>query len=641
VFFRADVERRRAGMTDIFISYARSTAREAATVADALRRMGYVVWRDDELPPHRAYTDVIEERLTAARAVVVLWSKEAVQSDWVRAEADLARRQEKLVQVVLDATTPPLPFNQIQCADLAGWEGDLHESAWRKVADAVAHLVGRQGLAVGDRTARAGHPPPPADVTAIAVLPFLNMSADPEQEYFSDGLSEELITQLSQIKRLRLVGRTSSFAFKGRSTDLRTIGEQLDATYVLEGSVRKAGQRLRITAQLVNCSDGYQVWSERYDRELTDIFQIQDDIARAVAVALSVRLGVGELDRPLGATNNIEAYDLMLRARALIRRRERGDADRAVKLLEQALELDPNFATAWYFLGNALTSVLTWSPPNARAVWSRIGEALDQCGRCAPDMWTAHEARANRLEMMHDWVGAEQANEESRRLAPTSAREPVLSRAHQLMIVGRLTEAVDFARQSIRIDPLGGGNTLHSLLSMLGRHDEAAKEYRRCVDLPGSPFLLHQDSMYFAMARRDAACVREQLSLCVAMGQNPFLIEAAAVFDDREELAVLIRAKVAALLAHGSEGAFTTHIALFAAWLDEPDLALAAWMTTARRILGVGLLQVWHPLYAAMRQRPGFKDLVREARVLDYWRATGQWGEFARPLGEDDFEIVR
>jgi TolB-like protein/DNA-binding winged helix-turn-helix (wHTH) protein len=320
--------------------------------------------------------------------------------------------------------------------------------------------------------------------TAIAVLPLVNLSQDPDQEYFSDGLAEELINQLAQIDGLRVAGRSSTFAFKGKSEDIRIIGEKLGVGNVLEGSVRKAGQRLRITARLIQCSDGLHLWSERFDREFTDIFQIQDEIARAVSDALSVKLQVGSRARSGGGTSNAKAYDLVLRARAIIRRRERGDAERAVALLEEALAIDPDFALAWNVLGNAFTSVLSWGPENPENVRKRIAEALDRSIQLAPGLWTAHEAYANLLELRHDWVAAEQANIKSRELAPKSMREPIISRSNQLAIVGRVEEALPFALESARLEPLAPNLNVQYALDLSGRHDEAEAEYERCKDLP-------------------------------------------------------------------------------------------------------------------------------------------------------------
>jgi len=169
-------------MADVFLSYARADELKAARVADGLRSGGYEVWRDDELPAHLAYAEVIEERLNSAKAVVVLWSIEAAKSQWVRAEADTARAAGTLVQATLDGHIPPLPFNQIQCAELGAWEGDADAPGWRKLLGSIRALAGTPRSANAPRGRTRHH-------LCICVLPFQNMSGDSEQEYFSDGIS--------------------------------------------------------------------------------------------------------------------------------------------------------------------------------------------------------------------------------------------------------------------------------------------------------------------------------------------------------------------------------------------------------------------------------------------------------------------
>ena len=179
---------------------------------------------------------------------------------------------------------------------------------------------------------------------SIAVLPFVNLSSDQEQEYFSDGLSEEILNQLAQIDDLRVTARTSSFSFKGRNEDLRVVGRQLNVRHLLEGSVRKAGNQLRITAQLIDATDGSHVWSRTFDRELDDVFAIQEEIAMAVSDTLSVALDVGTMARTRGGTTNLEAYDKYLRARALDRQRGTGaDLVQAAQYYREAVALDPAF----------------------------------------------------------------------------------------------------------------------------------------------------------------------------------------------------------------------------------------------------------------------------------------------------------
>src|SRR4051794_20431424 len=294
-------------MAHVFISYARSDEPLAQLVADELVSAGFEVWRDDQLPAHRPYAEVIEERIKGADAVVVLWSAEAAKSHWVRAEADTARSSLTLVQVSLDGTLPPMPFNQIQCADLKGWDGQRTDAGWRKLLASVSDLAGSPPAESARVKSR--------DVS-ICVLPFQNMSGDPEQEYFSDGISEDITTDLSKVSALEVIARNTAFTFKGQSVNVCDVARKLGVTHVLEGSVRKAGDRVRVTAQLIDGKSGGHVWAERYDRDLTDIFAIQDEISKAIVAALKVRLLPKEKKAiEQRGTTSADAYNLYLMAR--------------------------------------------------------------------------------------------------------------------------------------------------------------------------------------------------------------------------------------------------------------------------------------------------------------------------------------
>src|SRR4051812_36011022 len=300
-------------MTDVFVSYARPDEPQAKRVADALLALGYQVWRDDELPAHRAYADVIEERLKSAKAVVVLWSAESSKSQWVRAEADAARSVGSLVQAILDGTMPPMPFNQIQCADLASWNGDMEASGWRKLAASVEALAGPARASPPKRASS-----PKSHQVSVCVLPFSNMSGDAEQEYFSDGISEDITTDLSKVSALSVTARNTAFQFKGQSVDICSVADRLGVSHVLEGSVRKAGGRVRITAQLIDGRTGDHVWAERFDRDLDDIFELQDELSKAIVDALKVKLLPAERKAiEQRGTNNADAYNLYLMARQL------------------------------------------------------------------------------------------------------------------------------------------------------------------------------------------------------------------------------------------------------------------------------------------------------------------------------------
>ena len=250
---------------------------------------------------------------------------------------------------------------------------------------------------------------PEAPEKSIAVLPFASMSADPENEFFADGITEEILNALSQIAELRVVGRSSSFSFKGKNQDLRQIGEALSVRTVLEGSVRRAGNRVRITAQLVDVTDGYHLWSERYDREIADVFAVQDEIAAAIAAKLKTTLAAGAEARAQRATENIEAYQAYLKGRALLYRR--GASTRpGLALMQKALELDPTYALAWAGLAdaNSLLGYYGNIPPDVASPKAR--EAVAQALRYGPDLAEAHTARAlHALLFDWDWSTAEQS----------------------------------------------------------------------------------------------------------------------------------------------------------------------------------------------------------------------------------------
>jgi adenylate cyclase len=340
-------------MSHVFISYARSDEPLACLIADNLREDGFEVWRDDELPAHRGYAEVIEERVHGAKAVVVLWSAEAAKSQWVRAEADTARTALTLIQASLDGSVPPMPFNQIQCADLKNWDGQRTSPGWRKLVASVGELAGMPTTAESTRQSSR-------DVS-ICVLPFQNMSGDAEQEYFSDGISEDITTDLSKVSALEVIARNTAFTFKGQSVNVCDVAHKLGVTHVLEGSVRKVGERVRITAQLIDGKSGGHVWADRYDRDLTDIFTIQDEISKAIVAALKLKLMPDEKKAiEKRGTTNAEAYNLYLLARQYWVTGNHGDPrreERVMRICSRAVEIDPYYAHAWALLALAQSSL--------------------------------------------------------------------------------------------------------------------------------------------------------------------------------------------------------------------------------------------------------------------------------------------
>lgn len=245
---------------------------------------------------------------------------------------------------------------------------------------------------------------------SLAVLPFANMSTDAENEFFADGLTEDLITAFSKMKELRVVARTSAFQFKGKTSDVRQVGEQLSVGTVLEGSVRKSGNRLRVTAQLINVADGFHIWSERYDREMSDVFELQDDIVRSIIDALKVKL-IAKVDAPLvqGGTSNLEAYHLLLEGRHHWNRRTAESLGKAEACFLEAVRLDPGYADAQG--GLALTYAVMQDHteiPHAELT-IKIERAAEAAFRLNAEMPDAHAALAMCLMDRLDWAGAERA----------------------------------------------------------------------------------------------------------------------------------------------------------------------------------------------------------------------------------------
>ena len=482
-------------MSDVFISYARSTAKRAQAVAEALRGLGYGVWLDDEIPAHRAYADVIEERLKAARAVVVIWSAEAVRSQWVQSEADRAREEGKLVQLSLDDTRLPMPFDRIQCADLNGWTGDLEAPGWRKVAASIADLVGETAA----RPAVSSAPPPLPSKPSIAVLPFVDMTGAAGQDYFADGMVVEIVEALSRIRSIFVIASGSSLSFRGKTVGPQEAARQLGVRYVLEGSVRKAGGRVRIGVQLIDATDGAQIWTHRFEDTLDDIFALQDKVALAVAGKIEPAVLQAEIGRASGRpTDNMGSYDLYLRALPLIRGFARTDTLRALDLVNRAIELDPEFGMALCFAGTCHYFLETYGWADDRASNRRRGiemahRALKAAG---DDAYVLAGAAAVVARLEGDPVGALALVERAIDLNPGSSRAWMMSGLVR-MRAGQSALAIEHIERSMRLDPLSPNRA--SQLMIMGiarfqqaRFDEVVPLMRSCskpTTLAATPFL--------------------------------------------------------------------------------------------------------------------------------------------------------
>ncbi|HEY1448555.1 MAG TPA: tetratricopeptide repeat protein, partial [Caulobacteraceae bacterium] len=343
-----------------------------------------------------------------------------------------------LVQLTVDGAELPMPFDRIQCADMNGWSGEADHAGWRKVVDSIAALTGGTKAAPVPPSAQAARPRPKF---SICVLPFINISDDPEQAYFSDGISEDIITDLSKVSALGVIARNTAFQFKGQSVDVPKVARQLNVSHVLEGSVRKAGGRVRISAQLIDGTSGEHAWAERYDRDLTDIFALQDEISEAIVKALKLRLLPEEkkaIERR--GTDNADAYDLHLMAR---QRYWEGDdpsqLEAIVRLCGKAVEIDPSYARAWALMGSA----------QARLRF-RFGRqdidgsaAIDTALALDPELAEAHAARADSLRRDGRYDEASEEIEIALRLDPDSY-EVNNNAASLCFSQGRVADAVPY-----------------------------------------------------------------------------------------------------------------------------------------------------------------------------------------------------
>ena len=340
-------------MADIFVSYSRSDKTRVAPLVAAIKAKGWSVWWDPSIAAGQQFDDQIEAELLAASAVLVVWTPASVLSRWVRGEARDAAERDILVPVRFENARLPIDARAIQTTDLDNWGEDPTSAPFQDLLRSLSAVIERQ-RASKSATPAATSAPSPAPRVAICVLPFANMSGDQEQEYFSDGITEDIITDLSKVSALAVVSRNSAFMYKGKNVDISKVARELKVGHVLEGSVRKAGGRVRITAQLVDGSTNDHVWAERYDRDLNDIFTLQDEISEAIVSALKFKLLPNEKKAiEQRGTDNVEAYNLYLMARQAYVTGYDSDPRRAeaiIRLCRRATDFDPGYARAWALL---------------------------------------------------------------------------------------------------------------------------------------------------------------------------------------------------------------------------------------------------------------------------------------------------
>lgn len=477
----------------------------------------------------------------------------------------------------------------------------------------------------------------------IAVLPFGDLSKEKDQEYFSDGLSEELINKLSQVKDLQVTARTSSFYFKDKNTDIRTIGETLGVTYLLEGSVRKSENRLRVTAQLIKAVDGYHLFSETYDRELKDIFFIQDEIAKAVTTALSVALGVGEFSRP-GMTRNIKAYDEYLCSAANFYKFTPDSMLVAIDQLGKTLDIDPDFGLGWYYLSEGYSYSINLLPP-AQTVDFKIKaeDALKRARTIAPDMPELLLNAASKHQENGNWLEAERIYSQIFEERGDSNPDTNLNYGLMLSCVGRSNDALLYLQRAKRLNPMEPGTSFFLAVALFNskRMDEALVEAKRGQELGGLDVGFLIIEYIVALEKNDRHQAAEIIDNYFDIkGDYPdtamLRLSEILLMDNRENaLSELKELSKSADISPLNRG-FLSHVA---AKLGDEELAFANLRESIiHSYRYTTLTATWHPMYRGVRQMPVFKTWIREIGLYDYWRTSGKWGDLCRPVDNGAFE---
>jgi TolB-like protein/Tfp pilus assembly protein PilF len=540
----------------VFLSYASQDAEAAQRICDALRAAGIEVWFDQsELRGGDAWDQSIRKQIKACALFIPVISRHTHErrEGYFRLEWKLAVDRSNLISatqafllpVVIDDTREddeevPERIRDIHWTRLPGGEtpaafvqrvqrllsGETSTSPFREQAPISSRSKRILPVAVVGFIAvplllalaifgleRLRGPRPSVQGESIAVLPLANESGDASQQYLSDGISEDLITALSQFPGLKVIGRTSSFQFRDSREDSRSIGAKLQVAHLLEGSVRRSGNLVRVTAELINTADGSAQWSERYDRPYKDLFALQDEITLAVAGALRTKLLPGEhhvaprSERP--PSGSLEAYNAFLQGQFYWSRNTEADYSKAIEFYAQATELDPRYALAWSRLSQACNALgfgyLEGAP--AQKAYAQARAAADRALSLSPKLAAAHIARGGVLQMADfDWRGAEEEYRRATELAPNDGSAN-FKLGNQLATFGEMEQAIELTRQALATEPLRANwhDWLAVYLLGFNRLDDAERANRRALELQPLATQYHLTLTIIEIQRGNAA----------------------------------------------------------------------------------------------------------------------------------------
>jgi len=455
-----------------------------------------------------------------------------------------------------------------------------------------------------------------ANATSIAVLPFVNLSAGKDQEYFSDGLAEELIADLTKVPGLKVVARSSAFQFKGKNEDLRSVGHKLGVSNVLEGSVRKEGDRVRITAALTKVDDGFQLWSESYDRDITHIFAAQDEIARSVTDAMQVKLLSAPGAQVWGSSRstNPEAYQAYLQGQYFAARgQDREDLNKALAYSDEAIKLDKKYAPAWAERAQVLVSMARVAVIESTEGFRRARESADKAIALDPKLAAGYIALGMvQIDGEWDWEGANASLKKAGLLAPGSATV-LANQAYLARTLGRMEEAIALYKQAIALDPLMANFHLALAyeLYFVGRYDEAQATLQKAQELNPQLSSLHltRSKILFSEGRHQEALAE----IAKETGDWEKLSGEALAYYAAGRRAESDKALKELIAHHQDDGAF--QVAEAYAYRGDIENAFH-WMDRALRQRDPGSPELKSsPLMKSLRQDPRFSELLKKMRL--------------------------
>jgi TolB-like protein/predicted Zn-dependent protease len=656
----------------VFISYASPDSALAEALCAALERDGLACWlAPRNVRPGDFYADAIVQAINDCALLVLVLSQAAIESPHVLREVERASAKKRpVIALRMDsaALPPGLEYflstsqwidaadgkasrqfprlieavrSQISSASKAGPDAVRPEPRRRQpdrrrqgivVALGVVVTLGLAYIAADkfwhhkpaavaqQKAATASAPdfaPPPH---SIAVLPFVNMSGDPKQDYFSDGISDELLNALARLDDLQVMARTSSFSFKGQNIDVATIAHKLNVGAILEGSVRRAGNTVRITVQLINAVSGFQMWSQTYDRNLTDVLKIQSEVAITVAQQLEVRLAGDESAKMLrGGTKNPDAYDAYLRGKQLLSRADRDeDGDRAsIAAFDQAIALDPGYILAMAARAAAIGNfaVFNAKPDERDSLRKQARDAAERAVALAPELGETHLALAQTLAyLFNDYAGAVSEIDRALALKPGSA--PILTAFSSIAsLQGRTDRALEAARHAVRLDPENMWIRINLAQCLLEarRYEEALASLQEAKVLAPTSHTVQMLTLETLLASGQDELARQQCELPSTPLDEDYRHHCLAVAYHALGRQADAEREFGQLKTLDGDRSPYGYAEIYAQWGDKAKSL--QWLDTAERLSAPGLQSLkvnWY--FDPIRSEPRFKAI--ETRVL-------------------------